>query len=490
LTNGSTIVKDKQPGNFMSKNGRKLLPIRKLGELFPRTLPPRLFLIFFAVIIQMGADVFSWYSKSTGNPIIIFFAVVLWLLWFGLVFLIAKPSVDSLLHPYRKILHISAVTVIVIISLCSIGEAIGLHLVNIGVAKENVMAQTLTESLSYNDATALNHQASLLLLKGENPYANSNIVDAAEEFEVPAEYLTPLKQGDFAEVFPYPTEAQLDEALNKAKASSNVSPLEFESKVSYPAGSFLFQAPLVALGLEDTRLFYLLCAIAMVVVIFWQAPGRLRPLVIVAFLTNLVFWNLIGTGTIDTLYVLFILLGWILRKRLWLSALFMGLAATTKQTAWLFVLFYLILILREIGWKRALQSLGVIVGTFVVINLPFIFDAPQAWLEGVLAPVLDPMFPKGVGLVAFSIAGILPPNSLIFTMIEVAVLILALVWYYFKCPKYPHAGLLLAVLPLFFAWRSFSCYFYFASLLVFGAVVIEEYKKSATSKQPQLISSA
>jgi len=50
--------------------------------------------------------------------------------------------------------------------------------------------------------------------------------------------------------------------------------------------------------------------------------------------------------------------------------------------------------------------------------------------------------------------------------------------------------LLLAVLPLFFAWRSFSAYFYFASLLVFGAAIIEEYRKSAASKQPQLIPSA
>jgi bacteriorhodopsin len=92
--------------------------------------------------------------------------------------------------------------------------------------------------------------------------------------------------------------------------------------------------------------------------------------------------------------------------------------------------------------------------------------------------------------VAFSIAGILPPNSWLFTLMEVGVLIVALVWYYFNCRKYPQAGLLLAVLPLFFAWRSFSAYFYFASLLVFGAVIIEEYRQSAAGKQPQLVSSA
>lgn len=448
-----------------------------LGKLLPRSLPPRLLLIFFATVIQMGADVFSWYSKNTGNPITIFFAVLLWLIWFGLVFLIARPSVDSLLERYRRLIHLTAILIIVILVLVSIGEAIGLHLVNTGAVEENEMAKTLTQSLSYNDATALNHQASLLFIKGENPYETSDIIEAVQEFEVPSVYLTPLKQGDFTEVFPYPTQDEIERVLSKAGASSDPIPLEFESKVSYPAGSFIFQTPFVALGLEDIRWFYLLCALAIMSVIYWQAPKKLRPLVIAAFAANLMFWNLIGTGTTDTLYVLFVLLGWILRRRLWLSALFMGFAATTKQIAWLFILFYLILLIREMGWKRALQSLGIISATFVFINLPFIFDAPQAWLKGVLAPVLDPMFPKGVGLVAFSIAGILPPSSLLFTVIEISVLILALLWYYFNCRKYPQAGLLLAVLPLFFAWRSFSCYFYFASLMVFGAVVIEEYKK-------------
>jgi len=133
--------------------------------------------------------------------------------------------------------------------------------------------------------------------------------------------------------------------------------------------------------------------------------------------------------------------------------------------------------------------MGVIGATFAVLNMPFIFGAPQAWLEGVLAPIFDPMFPSGDGIVAFSIAGILPANSLLYTMIEIAVLLAALVWYYFNCRRYPQTGLLLAVLPLFFAWRSYSCYFCFASLLIFGAVIIAEYGQSATSAQSQTTTS-
>jgi uncharacterized membrane protein len=454
----------------------------------PYSLPPRLLLFFFAVLVQIGGEVFSWYSLKTGNPLLIFLAVVVWFLWFALVFLLAKPSTDNLLRPYRKGIYITALVIVMILAIMGIGEIVGIHLVNTGVVDDNELAESLTYALSYNDSTAINHQASQQLIEGINPYSNSNIVKAYDEFEVPVESLTPLRQGSFAEVFPYPTKEQLNEAINNAKDSPDTPPPEFESKVSYPAGSFLFQVPLVALGLQDTRVFYLLCGILMLVVLFLLAPKRLRFLVIIAFITNLMLWNLIGTGTIDILYVLFIFLGWILmRRNLLLSALFIGLAATTKQIAWLLVLFYLVLLLRELGWKQALRSMGVIGATFTVVNMPFIFGAPQAWLEGVLAPIFDPMFPSGDGIVAFSIAGILPPNSLLYTMIEIAVLVAALVWYYFNCRKYPQTGLLLAVLPLFFAWRSYSCYFCFASLLIFGAVIIAEYGKSITGAQPQPI---
>jgi len=177
--------------------------------------------------------------------------------------------------------------------------------------------------------------------------------------------------------------------------------------------------------------------------------------------------------------VLLVFLGWVLVKRnLLLSAVLIGLAATTKQIAWLFALFYLVWLRRELGWRRTLPAMTVIAPTFIIVNLPFIFDAPQAWLAGVLAPIVDPMFPSGDGIVAFSIAGILPPNSLLFTLMEIGVLLLALVWYYRNCREYPGTGLLLAVLPLFFAWRSYSCYFYFASLLVFGVAIVKEYSRA------------
>ncbi|MFC2000530.1 hypothetical protein ACFLXE_07260 [Chloroflexota bacterium] len=461
-----------------------------LGSILGKTssLPPRLSLIIFALPLQMLAESLYWIYGRPGNISIIVFTISLWLVWFSLVFSTAIPAVDRVLHYYRRRLHLAAVAIIVLLAFVGIGEAVGIHLVNTGVvAKEELPVDLAkaTERFRYNDATALGHQASEELLNGENPYANANMVAVLEEMELPAEAVTPLKQGDFTEVFPFPTEAQLDEVVSEAKASNNTQPVEFESKISYPAGSFLFHTPFIALGLQDLRIFYLLCAIAIGAIIFWRAPSQLRPLVVAAFLASLVLWNLVATGTNDTLYVLFILVGWMLRSRLWLAALFMGLAASTKQVAWFYILFYLILVLRETGWRPVFQSAVGIVTVFLAVNLPFILGAPQHWLEGVLGPMADPLFPKGVGLVTLSVAGILPQNALLFVILEIVVLISAAIWYYRTGYRYPQVGLLLAVLPLFFAWRSFSFYLYFSSILVFGSVVVLEYGKSIRRTVPQ-----
>jgi len=370
-------------------------------------VPPRLTLLFFAMPFQLVAEPLYWLYGREGNVAVIALCMALWFAWFALVFLMAVPPVDRWLLPRLRQLKRGVVVITVVLAVVGMAELVGMYLLETGTVRGTRLTDEVTGYFRYNDATAMSHQASETLLEGENPYTEANIIAALEKH--PAATVTPLRQGDFAEVFPRPSQEQLKEVLSEARESGNGAPEELESKVSYPAGSFLFQTPLVALGLEDLRIFYLICAVAAGSIVLWRAPSALRPWAVAAFLVSVVLWNLIATGTIDTLYVLFVLLGWMLRSRLFVASVFMGLAAATKQIAWAYALFFLILVLRERGWKPAFSSAGVAAGVFAAINVPFIFDASRHWVEGILSPVLDPMFPGGVGVMAFSVAGILPP---------------------------------------------------------------------------------
>ena len=102
---------------------------------------------------------------------------------------------------------------------------------------------------------------------------------------------------------------------------------------------------------------------------------------------------------------------------------------------------------------------------FAAINAPFFVNNPRAWLAGVLAPQLDPMFPLGNGLIRLSLSGLLPlAPSPVYTALEALALLGALVWYWRVCLRAPALGYALAMAPLFFAWRSLTTYFYFTAL--------------------------
>jgi len=440
---------------------------------------PRLFLIFFAFGFQILAHILTAFGPKGWQPLFTSLSVILWLIFFAVVFMMAIPAIDRRLSPYLKHLRRAAIGVGLVLLIIGIVEFVGINLLNRGAlevdGKEIEMASTYSQEIGYNDGTAMIHLAGEKLLEAKNPYTEVNLFEAFDEFGLSAEHhTTPLKDGTFAETFPYPTEEEIDRVWQEAKANPDTPPSEFESKLAYPAGSFLFLTPFLAFGLHDLRYFYLLCALLMFAVIMWQSPKKLWPLVVLVALASLEMWNDIAFGGTGSLYLLFLLLGWILLPRnLWLSAVFMGLAATSKQLAWFFIPFYLVFILRQFGWQRSLQLSGVIGGIFFVTNIPFILGASQAWAESLLAPVIDPMFPRGVGIVAFSVVGIIPPGtSITYVLMELAVFVVCLVWYYYNCRRYSDAALVLAVLPLFFAWRSFSIYFYPAAILVFAAVLL------------------
>lgn len=454
-------------------------------------ISPRLLLIFFALGFQIVAHILRIFSPDGWQPLFTSLSVILWLIWFAVVFMMAIPAMDRLLNRYLKQLKYVALGVGLVLIILGIGEVVGINLLNRGeleIEAENIeMANTYNQEFGYNDGTALIHVASENLLEAKNPYTEINLIETIDRFGVSLDNITPLQEGKFADTFPYPTYEELDYAWQEYKANADIHPVEFESKLTYPAGSFLFTAPFLAFGLEDIRYFYLLCAMLMFGVIVWQSPRKLWPLVVLVACASLEIWNDIAAGGTGSLYLLFLLLGWILLPRnVWLSAVFMGLAVISKQLAWFFIPFYLVLLLRQVGWQRSLQLGGVIGGIFILTNIPFMFSAPQTWAESLLAPLIDPMFPSGVGVVAFSITGLVPPGtSMVYALTEIGVLAVCLYWYYYNCRKYPDTGLVLATFPLFFAWRSYSVYFYPAAILVF-AVGLAGLRRSILSPAPTI----
>lgn len=319
-----------------------------------------------------------------------------------------------------------------------------------------------------NDGTSIDENAAMQLLQGHNPYTNSDLVHIVRQFKLDVNWTTPLREGQFANRLDYPSPVDVLSVYATSSKSGHLP--EFESKVSYPALSFLSLVPLVWLGIYNVLPFYLLCYIALIVLGWTVARRELRPWLIVLSLANVAMLGSVFGGNLDVLAILLVVIAWLGRERRWLSALTLGLAVACKQPTWFFVPFYAILIFRTHGWKETTWRLTIAGIIGLAFNLPFILWNPGAWVAGIMAPVSDPMFPMGVGIVGLVGVPFLPSYmpSMIYALLEYGIFYpLCIAWYWRICKAHPEAAMLLAVLPLFFAWRSLPSYFACAAFPMF-----------------------
>lgn len=312
-----------------------------------------------------------------------------------------------------------------------------------------------------NDGTVLDTNAAVTLLHGENPYANPNLgnLNLMHDVSIHAEWTTPLRQGRFTGMLQYPTNEQLEAALLSGLKTTHAQ--EFETKVSYPALSFISLIPFALFNHFNVLPLYILCHLLLIVVAWKYARPELRPWILLLAFANVSMWTTTVGETLDMLYTCLLTLAWLMSHRRGFSIILLGLAIASKQTVWFFVPFYAIMVYWQYGFKEALGRVAAALCIGFTINLPFILWGPGDWLAGVMAPLADPMFPMGTGLIALSTGHVifyLPTQA--YQVLEYTAYSLSLTYYWFRCRQAPEATMLLAVLFLFFAWRSLPSYFY------------------------------
>ena len=285
------------------------------------------------------------------------------------------------------------------------------------------------------DSVVVVHKAAALLLAGQDPYRDLNVVDALRQFGLDPELGTHLENG-----------AQL-------------------MSFNYPALSFLVPAPFMALGLGDIRFVYLgeILILALILVRAVKVPWR--PLVTAAIVGNAVISRQNILAGVDPLWALLALGAFLAIGRRWWSPILLGLAAATRQPAWFFIPFYVVAVWRRSGRTEALRRTGIAAIAGLIPNLPFFLWSPADFLNGVLAPTFGPLEPYGVGLIRFSTDGQIPLLARAaygLGSVAVLVILIVLLWRYWR--RIPNAALVFPSLVLWFAWRSLQNYFSFTAV--------------------------
>ena len=450
---------------------------------------------YFALPVQQIGSVIGGVGFVLNNWPLFLISTGFLGVWFFIMFHTGTPVANKLLssriNGIKKAAGIVFI-VLVAVGLCEVITVISSHSLTADTSSD-AFRQVLSEfsnGFSYNDSTALTAQAVNNLLAGRNPYENSNVVTALAKYNQSSDRLTPLRTGVFAKVFPYPTLQQLKDAWQVAIQKPSQPAPEFAGTYCYPAGDFLLPVPFFLIGITDLRLIYLILTLLAIGYVIYLLPSRKRYLFIGAAIISLELWTSIANGDTGALVFPFLLLAWVLiRKNIWFSAVCMGIAVATKQTAWFFLPFYLIAVFKTTGVKKAGYVAAIMASIFLAANLPFAMRDYGSWLTSIITPMSNNMFPVGVGVVSLVTNGIINVNSpFIFDIVEFMVLGCGIIWYLFYFKRYPQLGPVLAIFPIFFAWRSLFGYFFYTGLIVL-AMVLSENKDLYGSLESQSINS-
>ena len=246
--------------------------------------------------------------------------------------------------------------------------------------------------------------------------------------------------------------------------------------MSYPAGSFLLQAPFMALGLNHMISDWVDLGAWLVtaVLIFVMVPPVLRWLAPLLLMTG-AFLVPFSSGGTDALFVPFLVVAvwrWdrfpgraVAWLPAWVGPASLGIACSIKQTPWFCVPFLMVGVAceaRRAGGRPGAG--GAALRGHHRVDLrggqpPFIVWNPAAWLRGIFLPMIDPLVADGQGIVAIALHGltggvVLPWLSVAATLALVA-MVLAFFWWE---PRLRRAWLFLVPLVLFVPSRSLANY--------------------------------
>jgi uncharacterized membrane protein len=116
--------------------------------------------------------------------------------------------------------------------------------------------------------------------------------------------------------------------------------------------------------------------------------------------------------------------------------------------------------LKRLNWAEASKRGLIALGAFLLPNAPFIIANPGAWWSSLWLPQSEPLFPMGMGIIALFTGHLLPYiTPRIFTLLEMLAMLGALIVAVRWRSILGDAVLLLALVPLLFAFRSLPNYF-------------------------------
>ncbi len=288
-------------------------------------------------------------------------------------------------------------------------------------------------ALPVEDEVIYTYYASYLFVHGQNPYVSGMGYINRLYGTVP----TPLLNGNYENYYGYPA-------------------------LSFIAFSFVPLLGLRSLSSSSAQSFNIYTALGILldiitVLVIYRRSGYDRKALLACWVWLVVAFGFISSTTYS-LALLLVVIAYMERHRKALSAVLLGLAASTIQLVWFLLPFFYIFSLREGGWKAAAKAIAISAITFIIVNSYYLlFSAPQ-FLTSVFGLLgLHPVVFYGADILQLSTAFYpLPYWYAGFATASVFLLMMALFYAYGKslAPLLAISAMLIS----FLSWRNISQY--------------------------------
>lgn len=238
----------------------------------------------------------------------------------------------------------------------------------------------------------------------------------------------------------------------------------YEYKYDYPAMAFLPLLPLpLIIPYSALHSFVSFIAIIALLTIFISFLIYRKSNYSNAILVPILIWiiaSFILIQAVDQYLAvgIFLVIAYFERKNVALSAIFLGLAASTFQLAWFALPFFYILVLREHGKRKLFKSIMISLVVFLLINGYFLIASPKPFIDSVFSLLgTSRLVPYGANLIVLLISSYTVALWCSAVISILTMLTFMILFYFYTYTLKP----VLAIVPafiFFLSWRNLQFY--------------------------------
>lgn len=241
---------------------------------------------------------------------------------------------------------------------------------------------------------------------------------------------------------------------------------------TYPIFPTLLLYGFTLIGIEQVRTVSLIFQIALLIMMFLGAPRPYRPVILLPLFVLKDFQVIAMLGAQDIVWSAFLVAFILVEPKPTLQAIFLGLAVNHRQQPWFVLPFILIHYWHTadpLRLDRIKRLIGISVGLFAIMNLPFFLWNPEAWILGTLEPAYAQFNVVSQGAAALTQYGVLPLTRGTYTVLGFSFYFLALLIHW-RHPR--QVGQAFWIFPAIFFWLFYrglgNYWFYWIPPLIVG----------------------